>query len=214
MCPDWKRYDDITLEDHLTSFGCRTPDQITASHWPICSTKEGMKQARIHLNNNKRRPCRKVESVDIESGESKSIDGSDTTNSDHWFCITIRILNHRFKDTIQQKEVDIQTLIGYIGGYIGILTGFSLIQIPQIMMTISKHVRKCIIDIQWIQIRNYWKTISLKITTLLAFCINSIIEYTIVVLYFFILAATGFSVTNHPTYDKFQSGPNDINTFW
>ena len=107
-----------------------------------------MKQARIHLNNNKRRPCRKVESVDIELGESKSIDGSDTTNSDHWFCITIRILNHRFKDTIQQKEVDIQTLIGYIGGYIGILTGFSLIQIPQIMMTISKHVRKCIIDIQ------------------------------------------------------------------
>ena len=142
--PDWKRYDNITLENHLKSCECRTPDQTTASHWPICSTKEKMKQARIHLNNNERRPCRKVNSVDFDLGESKSFEESNRTSSDHWFCITIRILNHRFKDTIQQKEVDIQTLIGYIGGYIGILTGFSLIQIPEIMMTISKHIRKYI----------------------------------------------------------------------
>ena len=53
-------------------------------------------------------------------------------------------MNPRFKETIKKKEVDIQTLIGYIGGYIGILTGFSLIQLPDFIMTISMQIKKSV----------------------------------------------------------------------
>ena len=109
---DWKSYDQITLEDHLRAVGCKTPDQITDSPWPVCSSNEMMKKARIPLVNDKIRPCRSVESVSYK---------------------VIRILNPRFKETIQYTAVDIETLVGYIGGYIGILTGFALIQIPDQM---------------------------------------------------------------------------------
>ena len=143
---DWQRYDNITLKNHLKSVGCKTPDQIIDSDLPTCSTRQKMKQARIPLNNNALRPCKRVESVDFDLGEAIKWDSTgsvgDNANSANWFSVVLRILNNRFKETIQHKEVDIQTLIGYIGGYIGILTGFSLIQIPNIAMTLYKQIRK------------------------------------------------------------------------
>ena len=138
---DWKNYDNITMENHMKTIGCKSPDQITNSDWPICSSKEMMRKARIPLNNEKLRPCRRVESVHFELGETQDTGYHNMENDSNWFCIVVRILNPRFKETVQQKEVDIQTLIGYIGGYIGILTGFAIIQIPEMLMEMFKYSR-------------------------------------------------------------------------
>ena len=111
-----------------------------------------MKKARIPLVNEKIRPCRSVESVGYKLGNTKPTRAKFLQGGlvDPWFSIVIRILNPRFKETIQHKAVDIETLIGYIGGYIGILTGFALIQIPDIIAYLFKctkmflqYLKKC-----------------------------------------------------------------------
>ena len=94
----------------------------------------------IQLDGAKLRPCREIESIDYDYGESEGTtvtnDGDDFFHGHpwkNWIGLTLRILNPRFQVTIQRKDVDFQTLVGYIGGYIGIFTGFSITQIPDLL---------------------------------------------------------------------------------
>ena len=111
-----------------------------------------MKTAWVYLKRNHIRPCRKRESIDYQIGDSDASSYS-TENLkqflkfpkkhwNNWFSIVFRILNPRFKLTIQKKEVDFQSLVGYVGGYIGLFMGFALAQIPEIILTTMSHVKR------------------------------------------------------------------------
>lgn len=139
---DWKNYHNLTLANHLKYIGCKTPDQITNATWTICPTKEKMRQARINLINNQLRPCRELESIEYDLGENKDFDENDVTETwPNWFGIVFRILNPRFRITIHKREVDIQCLVGYIGGYIGLLTGFAVIRIPEVIIEVANSMK-------------------------------------------------------------------------
>ena len=56
---------------------------------------------------------------------------------DKWFCVVWRFLNNRFTKTVNKRKIDIQSLIGYVGGYIGICTGFALAQVPEILASVA-----------------------------------------------------------------------------
>ena len=127
---NWKKYDNIIMATHLRRVGCKTPDQIANDTLSVCNTKEKMKAARHHLNRLSLRPCREIVSIDYDMGESESATGKPWKN---WISFVFRILNPSFTVTRQRKDVDLQTLIGYIGGYIGIFTGFAIAQIPDYM---------------------------------------------------------------------------------
>ena len=137
---NWKNYDNITLQNHLNKVGCKTPAQITNDTWPICTNQGRMRKAILHpVNTHNVNPCNEVESIDYDMGEtdepSRTFKGGDWKN---WVCFVYRILNPRFRVIIQKKAVDFQTLIGYIGGYIGIFTGFAISQIPDfVLMTVE-----------------------------------------------------------------------------
>ena len=60
----------------------------------------------------------------------------------NWFSIVIRFLNPRFKLTVQKKEVDFQSLIGYVGGYIGLFMGFTVAEIPEVIMTTFIYIKR------------------------------------------------------------------------
>ena len=46
------------------------------------------------------------------------------------------------KMIVQNQEVDVHSLIGNIGGYLGLFTGYAVIQIPNLILSI----RKCLLD--------------------------------------------------------------------
>jgi hypothetical protein len=132
----WQEYDTRILEKHIKYVGCRTPDTNTKHDWPICESKEKMKEARYHLRTGAVQPCREIESINYQIGES---DGSFIRNGfKNWVAIAIQVSNPRFKLTIQKKEVDFQTLVGNVGGYIGIFLGFAVPQIPDTLLETLK----------------------------------------------------------------------------
>ena len=149
---DWKNFDKVVLRKHLQRVGCKTPDQITNDTWSICSSREKMKAARLRLNSLKFRPCREIVSIDYDMGESDdNIDYAPIVNGtrwNNWISFVYRILNPHFTVRRQRRDVDIQTLIGYIGGYIGIFTGFALTQIPDYLYSAIMYAKMWILNSQ------------------------------------------------------------------
>ena len=147
---NWRNYDNITLTNHLSKVGCKIPYQLTNDAWPICNNTEKMRAAydeTILMGGTKLRPCRVMESIDYDYGESEDTAGTGYWNRywKNWIGFSLRILNPRFQVTIQRKDVDVQTLVGYIGGYIGIFTGFSITQIPGLLYSAAVALKKCLV---------------------------------------------------------------------
>jgi len=148
---DYKNYDEIILQKHLMDVGCKAPDQITRDDIQVCKTKEEIKKARFlfSLQGDTPQPCRKIEWLDLEIGESDHSDFIKDHDEaylkkrlrfpqkywNNYWGLVVRLLTPRFKLITHQKEVDFQTLVGYVGGYIGILLGFALVQLPDAILS-------------------------------------------------------------------------------
>ena len=132
---NWKEYDDIVLEKHVSSVGCKTPFQPHELKYPICKTKETMKKAHLPLNTNAIPACREIEWIDYHMKESE---GDKDIKHSNWFAVALHIMKMRFKITVQKREVDFQSLVGYVGGYVGIFLGVALAQIPELIIDAGK----------------------------------------------------------------------------
>ena len=90
-------------------------------------------------------PCQEIDSVDYTTdeviGPPKKKYGHNEYIS-NYFELTLEIRKSYYKAVIQKREVDLQTLIGNIGGYIGIFTGFALTQIPDMLFTLVGFTRR------------------------------------------------------------------------
>ena len=138
---EWENYDNISFEDHIKSVGCRTPYQSKSFGRPLCNTTEEMKRAQTVLDTKRIHPCRVITHIDYQMADADQ--GNATIYAQekkwkYWFGVVIRFLNYRFKKIITKKEVDFQSLVGYIGGYIGMFMGFALAQIPEVIRTSYK----------------------------------------------------------------------------
>ena len=72
--------------------------------------------------------------ADTKERQVQNLQGKDW---DKWFCVVWRFLNNRFTKTVNKRKIDINSLIGYVGGYIGICTGIALAQVPEILVTVA-----------------------------------------------------------------------------
>ena len=133
------------LEEHIKSVGCKRPYQPTNYRWPVCTNKTQMKKPRTWLLTGGIPPCRGITSIHYQMGEIEKgnfpmpLQGKDWK---YWFGITLRFFNRRFRTTLQKKEVDFQNLVGYVGGYVGMIMGFALVQIPELMFATLIYVKQ------------------------------------------------------------------------
>ena len=140
---DWRNFDNIILREHVKSIGCKQPYQLKGFRWPLCDTKEKMKQAEFPEKPEGLPPCREIESIAYQMAESEAGKNGECAEFCHdWFAVVYRILKPRFKMIVQKKEVDFQSLVGYVGGYTGIFLGIALAQIPEIMLTTIGYLKK------------------------------------------------------------------------
>ena len=137
---NWKNYDEIALEKVIKSVGCKAPYQKTMRNWPICNTTHKMKKVikqEWKQKINGAVPCREIVNIHYQTSDSvtekvKYLQGKTWKR---WFAIVYTFLDYNFITTINKKEVDLQNLLGWIGGYIGMFTGVALAQLPELLFT-------------------------------------------------------------------------------
>ena len=115
---DWTHFDDTVLKTHHDAVGCSPPYHKSSK--PVCTLQKEIMDSRYELNEIRNRyippPCEEMSSIAF-SAEHLEI-SKNSKNFEFYY-------NYPDKTKViqQVKAVDFQTLIGNIGGYIGLLLG-------------------------------------------------------------------------------------------
>ena len=113
-------FDDIVLKNHIRGHGCKPPYITKYKDLPICSSQRKMKDARYKFseknNKNFRKSCNFMSKIDFTSTSDPNM--LEETN----FGIGI-VHPEQMKIISQTQAVDFHSLVGNIGGYIGLFLG-------------------------------------------------------------------------------------------
>ena len=123
---DWKIYGKsikTMFQNVMDKVGCRAPYQHSNKPLPFCQTKEKMKEMFKLLHEDPTKAytpaCDTLENLQYKYDESAydvNYDGSE------WFWLFID-MPHRFKEITQTRALDVHSLVGNCGGYIGLFLG-------------------------------------------------------------------------------------------
>ena len=149
-CLDDYDYDKKKKEDMMFEVGCRPFFWNHSTIQRICRTQEEI--GHLYKRNmeiwyrltqtaeNDIPPCREIQKLQIEHTvkatkksfaerhKIKDIEIQDIGN-DTWFEIALRIQTDTFKEIKQKRAYTPQSLIGNIGGYLGLFIGFTLLDL-------------------------------------------------------------------------------------
>jgi hypothetical protein len=118
---DWMNYDTLLLKHHVEKIGCRAPYQQMYQKFPICNTLEQMKKSYFDISSlpsdDYLVPCQGIPDVPYTYTQPFH-------NKTKGFTISV-IYPNNVKIIKQSQAVDVHSLIGNIGGYIGLFIGNS-----------------------------------------------------------------------------------------
>lgn len=122
---DVKSFDAMVLEEHVKKFGCAAPYLKSLNTGPVCRGQNAIKDSSYKYEAVRKRyipiSCRRLSKLDFTH---------QITHDDNiiflalWQTWTLSIVYPEYVRIISQsKDVDIHTLIGNIGGYVGLFLG-------------------------------------------------------------------------------------------
>ena len=124
-------YDETAIAKFAEKIGCEAPYRRSIRNLTSCETSKQMKEASNALKelwNNFQNPCTNAEVMTLIYKEQIL-----TRNGSNWFHVTVDFPK-KVKEIVTVKAVDIQSLIGNAGGYIGLFLGNGIIhrhRLPQ-----------------------------------------------------------------------------------
>ena len=115
--PNELNFDQMILDDYLDKLGCKAPYHRTDKNLEVCDSILNMKKANFdHLGNeNPKKACTSVSIITF------TYDEHDKKGNDK-FSILIEYPS-QYKEVVMVRAVDLQTVIGNAGGYIGLFLG-------------------------------------------------------------------------------------------
>ena len=153
-CSDWKNYDSFATDGLLSNVGCRPFNSTSMQKYSACNTKE--KMARLYgdtlamiagnLDMAKHNPpCNEIQKIQVSHHEEESNSAkeksqfpslkTDLEKIDGWFRITVQFHANTFMEIKQVRAYNVQSLIGNAGGYMGLLVGYTIAEIPSLVVT-------------------------------------------------------------------------------
>ena len=143
---DWTNYDDMIYKDHAKTLGCTPPYFKSIANIPRCSNEEQMVQPPFNIrfdDYGKSPPCEGFESIDYHFEEHiiKDLNFEVLRYKRGHFWIGLYIYDQKFKEIKQIKAMDFNALIGYIGGYIGLILGYSILHIPEYVVLFIEKIK-------------------------------------------------------------------------
>ena len=124
--PNAISFDETVMNDYIEKNGCRAPYQNTTNDTPVCSTIKGMKGAYydLLLKIGEKPPCTSIKNIMYNYEEIKDYSNWGGHGPDYfWISLTFP---NEFKEISQERAVDMQTVIGNAGGYVGLFLGIAI----------------------------------------------------------------------------------------
>ena len=113
-------FDKYMIERHIDNVKCRPPYLMEPTNHPMCNTQEEMKRSTFGLEIRSKKeyakPCLGMSKVDFQYTTDSS------ERNETWFGLGI-VYPEQMKIISQSQAVDIHSLVGNIGGYIGLFLG-------------------------------------------------------------------------------------------
>ena len=121
-------FDGMVLDKHIGINGCRAPYMKAFNGYPICITKEKIKEGIYSYRNVRKRyyakACQRLSKIRLGlqpyNQYAKYTDGIPPTDI---FAVGINYNSEYAKIITQSKEIDFHGLVGNIGGYVGLFLG-------------------------------------------------------------------------------------------
>ena len=140
----WEKYDETVFSNIIKTANCKPPHWNISTDYPICNRKEKMKKVYIPLSPFKPaspkflekflRPCDRIQAATFNTvSERRQLTwgGSISTDGVNSADVGFHFKNDRYKEIRYTRAFDIESLIGNVGGYIGLFLGFAIWQIPE-----------------------------------------------------------------------------------
>ena len=152
QCYDMENYDGKIMQTIQENVGCSPVMWLSNRSEPICKTRESFQKLNAEiadqvyrLTKNKKYidPCLDVEKIQIDYIEenSPSVGGNSGEDDEGWFILEFVVLTNKFKEIKQVRKYSVQSLVGNLGGYIGLCLGYALMNLPSIILEIWKNIK-------------------------------------------------------------------------
>ena len=134
-CIDVENYDEWFKNQVVSSVGCYPPYWNITLKIPMCNTKEKLIDfseklwdsfyGKIEMAS----PCRTIQGIDVEYLDSQKYD----EGSENSLYIPMFFRDTLYKRVKQVRAYSLHDLTGDIGGYVGLLLGYAIVQIPNFL---------------------------------------------------------------------------------
>ena len=118
---DWMIYDHLVMKNHMEKVGCRTPYQKSDKDFPLCGTKNELKDSVVEKSKFAAKfllPCQELSQLAYKH----TVENSYPSFTKGTFAVAV-LFPDKKKVITQSQKLDIHSLIGNIGGYIGLFLG-------------------------------------------------------------------------------------------
>ena len=114
----------MMVQKYASQKGCRAPYLLDNPDAPLCNSSKDIKVAKFSYEKSKTidlvKPCNRI---------SRVLSSCYLNHVKHIWRVSVTFPDE-VRTIVQSREVDIHTLIGNIGGYLGLLTGYAAVEIP------------------------------------------------------------------------------------
>ena len=146
-------YDRKIMETVIEDSGCRPGMWFTNRSEPLCRTKKSFQK--LYANNidqlyrlDKKKkylePCLDIQKLQIdfvEEDNPPSVKGVSEIDKEGWLILEYVITITKFKEIKQVRKYSEQSLVGNLGGYIGLCLGYAILNLPTMILEIWKNVK-------------------------------------------------------------------------
>ena len=124
----------MMVTKHVSEKGCRAPYLDKDTFYPKCNSTKDIKNAKLTYGKTKTidcvKPCKRI---------SRLMDNFNIGGIENLWKIQLTFPDE-VKTIIMSKEVDIHTLIGNVGGYLGLLLGYAVFRLPTLFFLVGDKI--------------------------------------------------------------------------
>ena len=154
-CVDWKNHDLLIMKNTMSTVGCRPFYWEVTDLYRNCTTQEDMKkiyQTILKVFFEKAFiPCSTVQKMQMDFDEEESDVNKEAKKYSgierrlgglaSWFRVTITFSESYYKNIRQVRAYNVQSLIGNAGGYVGLFVGYTIAELPVLLLTIYQKLK-------------------------------------------------------------------------